>query len=170
MTKAKSSAVKKITAKQERFCQEYIIDNNATQAAIRAGYSVKAANREGSRLLSNVVLMDKVAELRKGMAENIAITVESLAVELEQARQVAITEKQSSAAVAATMGKAKLFGLGSENRRVSGNITVVTITAKQLEGLTDDELEALERAYPILQRFGLVPTGDQSGETGETGD
>lgn len=34
-----------LTDKQEMFCREYLIDLNATQASIRAGYSVKTANR-----------------------------------------------------------------------------------------------------------------------------
>ena len=43
-----------LTAKQQRFAYEYLIDLNATQAAIRAGYSESGAKQEGSRLLTNV--------------------------------------------------------------------------------------------------------------------
>ena len=43
-----------MTDKQKRFCDEYLIDCNATQAAIRAGYSPKTANEQGNRLLANV--------------------------------------------------------------------------------------------------------------------
>ena len=43
-----------LTAKQKRFCTEYLIDLNATQAAIRAGYSEKTAYSMGQRLLKNV--------------------------------------------------------------------------------------------------------------------
>lgn len=43
-----------MTDKQKRFCDEYLIDCNATQAAIRAGYSPKTANEQGNRLLTNV--------------------------------------------------------------------------------------------------------------------
>ena len=42
---------KKMTEKQKRFCDEYLIDLNATQAAIRAGYSKKYANTKASKLL-----------------------------------------------------------------------------------------------------------------------
>lgn len=41
----------KLTEKQKRFCDEYLIDLNATQAAIRAGYSKKYANTNASKLL-----------------------------------------------------------------------------------------------------------------------
>ena len=43
-----------MNAKQKKFAQEYLIDLNGTQAAIRAGYSPKTANVHGARLLANV--------------------------------------------------------------------------------------------------------------------
>lgn len=43
-----------LTAKQQRFCDEYLIDLNATQAAIRTGYSEKTAYSQGQRMLKNV--------------------------------------------------------------------------------------------------------------------
>ena len=43
-----------MTAKQKRFCEEYLVDCNATQAAIRTGYSKKTARAVGQRLLTNV--------------------------------------------------------------------------------------------------------------------
>lgn len=42
----------RMTAKQKRFCDEYLIDLNATQAAIRAGYSKKAARQVGNENMS----------------------------------------------------------------------------------------------------------------------
>ncbi len=44
----------KLTPKQARFVEEYLIDLNATQAAIRAGYSAKTANEQGAQLLVSV--------------------------------------------------------------------------------------------------------------------
>jgi phage terminase small subunit len=43
-----------ITDRQQRFVEEYLVDLNATQAAIRAGYSAKTAASQGERLLRNV--------------------------------------------------------------------------------------------------------------------
>ena len=51
----------KLTAKHKRFCDEYLIDLNATQAAIRAGYSPKTACEQASRLLANVKVQDEIA-------------------------------------------------------------------------------------------------------------
>lgn len=54
----------KLTAKQQAFVNEYLVDLNATQAAIRAGYSEKTAQEQSSRLLSNVMVK---AEIQKAM-------------------------------------------------------------------------------------------------------
>mgnify|MGYP004472327801 CR=1 FL=1 len=51
----------KLTEKQQRFCDEYLIDLNATQAAIRAGYSPKTACEQASRLLANVKVQEVIA-------------------------------------------------------------------------------------------------------------
>jgi phage terminase small subunit len=58
-----------LTDKQEQFAQEYIIDLNATQAAIRAGYSEKTAGEQGSRLLKNVKVLTRIDELKQERAE-----------------------------------------------------------------------------------------------------
>lgn len=52
----------KLTAKQKRFVEEYLIDCNATQAAIRAGYSQKTAKQIGQRMLTNVDLKAYIDE------------------------------------------------------------------------------------------------------------
>ena len=52
-----------LNAKQERFCLEYLADLNATQAAIRAGYSAKTARQIGARLLANVDIAERFAQL-----------------------------------------------------------------------------------------------------------
>lgn len=51
----------KMTAKQQRFCDEYLIDLNATQAAIRAGYSEKYAHTNANKLLQITTIKDFIA-------------------------------------------------------------------------------------------------------------
>ena len=53
-----------MTARQERFCQEYAKTGNATLSAINAGYSEKTANEQGSRLLANVKIQQRIRELQ----------------------------------------------------------------------------------------------------------
>ena len=72
----------KLTAKQQRFCDEYLIDLNATQAAIRAGYSKKTANEQGARLLVNVSIQKKIFELQKEREKRTEITQDSVLREL----------------------------------------------------------------------------------------
>jgi phage terminase small subunit len=55
--------VAKLTKKQETFCREYIIDLNMTQAAIRAGYSEKTAQRIGSENFSKPLIQSRISEL-----------------------------------------------------------------------------------------------------------
>ncbi len=52
-----------LSPKQDMFCREYLIDLNATQAAIRAGYSAKTANVKGAQLLAIVSIQNRIAEL-----------------------------------------------------------------------------------------------------------
>lgn len=146
-------------ARHEKFAQARAKGKTADDAYQDAGFKPHRGN--ASRLSANESILDRVAELQSKTVKKIEITVDSLAAELEEARSLALEEKQSSAAVSATMGKAKLFGLGVENRRLSGTVQIVTITPKQLDALTDDELALLEAAYPVLQKLGLV-----GGDTG----
>ena len=53
--------MEKMTAKQQRFCDEYLIDLNATQAAIRAGYSEKYAHTNANKLLQITTIKDYLA-------------------------------------------------------------------------------------------------------------
>ena len=54
-----------LTARQERFCQEYALDLNASQAAVRAGYSKRSAQVTSSRMLANHSVAARIAELKK---------------------------------------------------------------------------------------------------------
>ena len=56
----------KLTAKQQRFCEEYLVDLNATQAAIRAGYSKKTAQVIGAENLTKPIIKEFI---EKRMAE-----------------------------------------------------------------------------------------------------
>ncbi|HBY9006850.1 TPA: terminase small subunit, partial [Klebsiella pneumoniae] len=54
-----------LTDQQRLFVAEYLKDNNATQAAIRAGYSKKTANEQGARLLAKVSIAQAIAQQQK---------------------------------------------------------------------------------------------------------
>ncbi|HIJ48191.1 MAG: terminase small subunit [Gammaproteobacteria bacterium] len=62
-----------MTPKQQRFVEEYLIDLNATQAAIRAGYSKKTAKEQGARLLSKVNVCNAIIDGKKRRSEKTGI-------------------------------------------------------------------------------------------------
>ena len=68
--------------KHWRFCQELVIDDNATQAAIRAGYSPKGAKQQAARLLTNVDLQRAVADLRAERARRLEVSADRVLKEL----------------------------------------------------------------------------------------
>lgn len=58
-----------LSEKQTRFVQEYLVDSNGTQAAIRAGYSPKTASEQASRLLTKVKVQVLLKEKTNAIAE-----------------------------------------------------------------------------------------------------
>lgn len=71
-----------LNPKQARFVAEYLIDLNATQAAIRAGYSAKTAKQIGSKLLTNIDVASEVSKRQEKIAKDRGITVDSITREL----------------------------------------------------------------------------------------
>lgn len=67
-----------LTSKQEKFCREYVIDFNATQAAIRAGYSEKGADVRGSELLGNRKVQNFLNDLKKQTAKRTDTSADDL--------------------------------------------------------------------------------------------
>lgn len=63
----------KLNDKQELFAREYIIDLNATQAAIRAGYSENAARTQGARLMANDNILTRITELNSERMQRVQI-------------------------------------------------------------------------------------------------
>ena len=66
----------KLTPKQQRFVDEYLIDLNATQAAIRSGYSEKTAQEIGSENLSKPMVAKAIAEAQEKLSNKAQVTVE----------------------------------------------------------------------------------------------
>lgn len=72
----------KLTPNQQRFVDEYLVDLNATQAAIRAGYSAKTAHVQGTRLLGIARVSEAVAEAQKEREQRTRITADRVLQEL----------------------------------------------------------------------------------------
>lgn len=112
-----------LTPKQEAFALAYVETGNAAEAYRRA-YDVKAATQHStiysaaSRLLADPKICARVAELQDQAAQLALFTVKNAFEEYEIARQLALEEKNPSAAVAAVTGKVKLFGLEQQKTKV----------------------------------------------------
>lgn len=82
----------KLTDKQQRFVDEYLIDLNATQAAIRAGYSVSTAQQIGSENLSKPVIQEAIAKEMAERSKRIGINQDRVVQELARMAFVKITD------------------------------------------------------------------------------
>lgn len=109
-----------LTPKQESFCQLYIELGNASEA-YRQSYDADSMNTnvvhvKASELLDNGKVSVRLEQIRMEHKKRHNINVDSLLLELEEARRAALDGErvQSAAAVAATMGKAKLLGLDKQ--------------------------------------------------------
>jgi len=71
-----------LTPRQQRFVEEYIVSLNATQAAIRAGYSAETARAQGSRLLTNADIERAIASAKEARSKATGITAERVIEEL----------------------------------------------------------------------------------------
>ena len=112
-----------LTAKQELFVSAYCSNGfNATKAAIESGYSKESAGAIASENLQKPDIIEAIDRYKLSIVKRHGITVDGLLAELEEARTVALTceTPQTSAAIAATMGKAKLTGLDKQVVEMSG--------------------------------------------------
>lgn len=116
----------KLTPKQEAFCLSYLETSNASESYRRC-YNAGKMKIEGiwvnaCKLLASTKVALRVAELQALAAKRNEITIDDLIVELEEARKIAFGAliPQSSAAVSATMGKAKILGFLVDKAEITG--------------------------------------------------
>ena len=105
----------KLTIKQENFCMKYVELGNASEA-YRSAYNAentsdKTINEKASRLLKKGKVGARLAELKAEHKDRHNISVDLIVDRLEEARELALSKNQASAAVGAAMGQAKVAGL-----------------------------------------------------------
>jgi len=74
----------KMNGKQEAFCEEYFVDFNQQEAAIRAGYSPASARVMAIQLMKNPFVIEKINGLRKDYAQRIGVTAEWMMLRLKE--------------------------------------------------------------------------------------
>jgi len=83
-----------LTARQQRFVDEYCISLNATEAARKAGYSARTAEQQGPRLLGNVGVAEAIAKRKAEGTEKACLTQERVLTELAALAHSSITNYQ----------------------------------------------------------------------------
>lgn len=138
-----------LTAKQQRFVEEYLVDLNATQAAIRAGYSEKTARSQGQRLLTKVDIQKALARRQETYAKRVEWTVEEILADL---RAIATdpAQRPSDRLKAYELG-GKHLGMFTDKLEVAGaNGGPIQVQQQvDLSMLSDQEVDTLEH---ILSR------------------
>lgn len=82
----------KLTDKQQRFVDEYLIDLNATQAAIRAGYSVRTANEQGAQNLAKLSVQDAISKKMAARSRRTGVNAERVVLELAKVAFAKMTD------------------------------------------------------------------------------
>lgn len=112
-----------LNPKQQKFVQEYQKDLNATQAAIRAGYSKKTARQIGGRLLTNVDIGAAVKAGQKMAAERAQITVDSVIARIDAAANRFLSSGEAASEIRALELLGKHVGAFAENINLRGDLS-----------------------------------------------
>ena len=107
---------KKLTGKQERFVQEYLIDLNASQAAIRAGYSKDTATQMGYENLTKPYIQDAVQKAKEVIAKRNEFSQDLARQMYMTAYKVAKNDANPSAMNGSTGGLCKLYGVNEPDK------------------------------------------------------
>lgn len=150
--------------KQKKFCEEYVVDLNAKQAAIRAGYSPKTAEQHASRLLRNVKVKKYIAELQEKLRIETNLTAKEVIEELRKVgfsnvqdfidtdnaiQDISKVEKQKAAAVS-----------GIETSESTSKDGTVTVYTKFKLYNKVDALEKLGKHLGIFEKDNLQQKSD----------
>lgn len=139
-----------VTPKQQRFVKEYLVDMNATQAAIRAGYSEKTANEQGCRLLTNVSIRTAVDAAQGRIATKLEITAETIVDDLMELSKGAAAVMQYSAAIRGRELVGKHVGMWPNRVEHTGKdgapIQLETSETINIKDMPADKRELLRRA------------------------
>lgn len=140
-----------LTSKQDRFVQEYLVDLNATQAAIRAGYSKKTAAAIGAENLTKPKIAEAVQNAMAERAKRTEITADKV---LQELAKIGFADIR------------KLFTPGGSLLPVSdldddaaACLSSIEITTRKVRGGDDDELEEVSKVKLWDKRAALVDLG-----------
>jgi phage terminase small subunit len=132
-----------LTEKQRRFVDEYLIDLNATQAAIRAGYSVKTAREQASQNLTKLNIQQAISEKMAERSKRTGVNQDRIVLELAKIAFV------NAADVIDSEDATIKAGATADDTAAIQSVKVKVIPTKEGEGVEreirlNDKLKALE--------------------------
>ena len=139
-----------LTDKQARFAEEYLVDGNATAAALRAGYKTRSAYQSGYNNLHDPEVLARIAKVQQAITRRTEITVDKILSDLEGIRDKAIEAGQYSAAARCSELIGKHIGMWPDKTRLT----------HEFSNLTDSEL--VREATALLS--GGMPSQDEANE------
>jgi phage terminase small subunit len=154
-----------LTAQQKRFVAEYLIDLNATQAAIRAGYSQKTAKSQGNRLLTNVDVAAAIQEAQAKRSNRTEITQDRVLLELARigfadirnavswGRSPVDTQAEEAEPNGLGIYPVELMPSSEVDDDTAAAISEVSLTAQGVKLKTHDKLAALDK---IARHLGML--------------
>ena len=176
---------KKLSPKQERFCQEYMKDLNGTQAAIRTGYSKKTAHPQAGRLLSKVIIKKRIDALKKKLAEKADVNAGMVIEEFKklafanvqdyitygnEIKDISRIDAVKAAAVESIQSNIRHDGGQSEGYtekvklKFHSKIAALENLGRYL-GIYAADNKQLANNTKLFQCFGMKPVGDHESDT-----
>ena len=168
----------KLTDKEEAFCKEYLIDMNATRAAIRAGYSKKTANVAGPRLLVNVRVKKRLQKLIALRNKRVEVNEDRIVKELARIAftnmaeyaawsgdQVTLEDSkdldEDNTAAVSEVGQTKTKGGGGSLKfKLHDKVKAMELLMRH-RGMLSDKLDMTTKGNEIRQNVYNIISSDQ---------
>ncbi len=146
----KLTNIPELNAKQERFCHEYLVDFNGTQAAIRSGYSVKTATAIARENLTKPHIQKRIRQLSNRVLDRVDVKVEDV---LSRLIKVAFADIKFFIKWDET-GNVTFFPSDNvDGELISGFTSSDTLNGKRFHFKLHDKLKALEMLGKYLNIF-----------------
>ena len=143
-----------MTAKQARFVDEYLVDANGTQAAIRAGYGAAGARVAAHRLLTNVAISSAIEARQRVDATRLSVDRNRVLTGLLGAVEMAREQENPAGMIAGLREIGKLMGFYTDRVKVDVGVTDQQ-ERRRMEAMTDAELLAMVQQVDQADTLGL---------------
>jgi phage terminase small subunit len=144
-----------LNARQQLFVQEYLVDLNATQAAIRAGYSARTAEQQGPRLLQQPTIKAAVEEAMAARVERIQVTADSV---IEELAKIGFSDIRRMFSAAGSLRR-----IEDLDDNAAAALSSVEVVTRKVPGGEDAEVEHVAKIKLWDKRQALVDLGKHLG-------